>query len=728
MRSGRVEYTDRAYRQDAGQAMRGDVVRALIELITNSDDAYGDEPGEIIVRLDPPDDDGRVRLSVADQARGLTAEEMVRFFGTLGGRDSGFAEGRVVRGNLGRGAKDTSFFGRTEFEAVRDGAYSRFVLSRDGEWTLELEDVPATDELLGRVRLGPGQNGLVATLVINREHRVPGFDALAERLGRVAQLRDITSRRELVLEGPTRRGVYDIRPVVYEAPASEEILNTTLHLDDYPDAEVHLLVEAMDNRQEGSVSEESHHGLLVCSGSTIYQNTLFGLGGRLHAGWLRGRIHCDHIDQLVREYDERDASGVGHDASNPVRLIDRDRDGLVAEHPFTSALTQAVTLAVGPLIDRLEQERGVQRREGDELRRSLEQAAHALADLVTEDLDELDEPEAGTDERSRGNAPVRVIPPEVRIQTGGDQTLTVVVWDEIATRIDSVAATSDTPDVVEIVDIQAGFVSHPRLEGVSVSRVRIKALRAGDAHISVQAGTEWGKAHVVVTDEPPRQPEPPEGLQFQHARCSVTAGRRRTIAIWSDIELAAERHGEDVRVVVKTDEPGITLHADHVPLRLDEKLGWYVGRVPIEGRHVGTSTKLIATFGGQQAECTVRVVDPSDPTALGIDIQVVDEHSLSARAVVEDGPDGLLIRVLGRHPGVVKLLGRYVDGSGFERENEPEARAVLAEIIAGELAEWLLVREAERYPERFRDAASALAQRRSRLRKYLPRCQGLLLA
>ena len=39
-RSGKLDYTKRGFQMDAEDAMQGDVVRALIELITNADDAY----------------------------------------------------------------------------------------------------------------------------------------------------------------------------------------------------------------------------------------------------------------------------------------------------------------------------------------------------------------------------------------------------------------------------------------------------------------------------------------------------------------------------------------------------------------------------------------------------------------------------------------------------------------------------------------------------------------
>ena len=52
MGKNRVTYGPRAFKQDATNAMKGDIVRGLIELITNADDAYGEaQHGKIRVEV-----------------------------------------------------------------------------------------------------------------------------------------------------------------------------------------------------------------------------------------------------------------------------------------------------------------------------------------------------------------------------------------------------------------------------------------------------------------------------------------------------------------------------------------------------------------------------------------------------------------------------------------------------------------------------------------------------
>ncbi len=137
MKSGNIDYTGRAFHQDATDAMRGDIIRGLIELITNSDDAYvsmeGPKPGKITVEVEHRRNQPW-RVIVRDRAKGMTTATMENRLARLGGRTSGFESGENRRGNLGRGAKDLAAFGKVTFESICDGYYAKFVLHPDGRW------------------------------------------------------------------------------------------------------------------------------------------------------------------------------------------------------------------------------------------------------------------------------------------------------------------------------------------------------------------------------------------------------------------------------------------------------------------------------------------------------------------------------------------------------------------------------------------------------------------
>jgi len=135
---GRVSYGSRAFHQDATEAMGGDIVRALIETITNSDDAYATRPGKIKIEIEHSR--GPWKVVTRDRATGMSASRMEDAIAHLGGRTSGFEDGADVRGNLGRGSKDLAAFGPVRFESICEDQYTSMLLDPDGN--PDVDDAP----------------------------------------------------------------------------------------------------------------------------------------------------------------------------------------------------------------------------------------------------------------------------------------------------------------------------------------------------------------------------------------------------------------------------------------------------------------------------------------------------------------------------------------------------------------------------------------------------------
>src|SRR3990172_4881070 len=136
---GMTERTERGFRQDAELAMGADPIRAIVELVTNSDDAYvklgGTRKGSLRIEVDRRRK-GTVRafVMVKDRAGGMTLQEMQERLGKEAGRTSGFEGELPVRGLLGRGAKDCAAFGRVTWESVTVGEAARWELSPSGRY------------------------------------------------------------------------------------------------------------------------------------------------------------------------------------------------------------------------------------------------------------------------------------------------------------------------------------------------------------------------------------------------------------------------------------------------------------------------------------------------------------------------------------------------------------------------------------------------------------------
>ncbi len=131
----KMEYADRVAVQQADQAIRKDVVRALVELITNANDSYQrmkdaglQISGNITIEVERKHSNSILR--VRDNAEGMTAEDLDKKVGRYGEATSGFKEGRSVRGLWGRGLKDSFFgLGHGSVSSIRDGTFNRCTLS-----------------------------------------------------------------------------------------------------------------------------------------------------------------------------------------------------------------------------------------------------------------------------------------------------------------------------------------------------------------------------------------------------------------------------------------------------------------------------------------------------------------------------------------------------------------------------------------------------------------------
>jgi hypothetical protein len=214
----RVRVHDRHLSIQAQQAIGGDIVRALVELITNSDDSYRRLADAGVRRTGPAD--GRIEvemerrrdgttLRVRDYAEGMTLQHMHHGVGTYAGDTSGIREGGTVRGMWGHGLKDAILgLGHGRVMSIRDRAFCECALSSgpNGAPLYEYGDETVASQY-DRVNAGIQEgNGTVVAITIDREDvRIPQFATLSRNLALHRELRLILAnkRRDVVLHDVT---------------------------------------------------------------------------------------------------------------------------------------------------------------------------------------------------------------------------------------------------------------------------------------------------------------------------------------------------------------------------------------------------------------------------------------------------------------------------------------------------------------------------------------------
>jgi hypothetical protein len=185
----------RQFRRQFGTAIRQSLVRALAELITNSDDSYrrlrdSGRPG--FGRIDIFYDRRKRRVSVVDQAEGLDQAEMARMYPQYGGATSGLYENHNVRGYFGKGIKDVLFsMERGLVQSVKDNSvYTARFYWEDDSPLIGIDEEGRPANKAERQRLGIAQgNGTAVSFYIPEGMSLPRHDSLLRSLANFYMLR-----------------------------------------------------------------------------------------------------------------------------------------------------------------------------------------------------------------------------------------------------------------------------------------------------------------------------------------------------------------------------------------------------------------------------------------------------------------------------------------------------------------------------------------------------------
>ena len=174
-------------------------------------------------------------------------------------------------------------------------------------------------------------------------------------------------------------------------------------------------------------------------------------------------------------------------------------------------------------------------------------------------------------------------------------------------------------------------------------------------------------------------------------------------------------------VRVTSSGAGVVVRGGTVSLVFDEEQVCFVGRIEVDPRQLGASERLTAVLGSKLAECDV-LVGRFEGDGPSVSFELVDQEMGHFRAWVEENAGGVKINILGANKALKRYLG---PGPDFPCQNSPQARAVIAEIIAGEAARLVVQRKFRAAGEL--DGPAFYAEHLEYLDKYLRRCHVVMV-
>ena len=435
---GDVPMDKRLVRQ-LSQATVKDPIDAIVELVTNSHDAYtrsgymGDI--DILMKLMPK---GGHLLAVRDEACGMSYDQLMKAL-VFGGRTSGQKVGSGIRGLFGRGLKEAILgLGRGSVITCCNGEVSKlYLFSEDGNSRFKAERHPSPKLLSSELskitglRI-PKDHGTVVLIQIEKEITTPREGNLEWQIENHYALRKILQAggREIRLLYQTKGGAQNPKVLEYRKMQLKKVLEKDLTVPGLS-RRIHLTVnesqESLDPERSGGMTY-SKAGILVLTEGVPVDNQLWQFRYEDAAYYFNGELDVPSFAEMWEKDDfsvltpQRD--GLDWRKSSVCKSIEKICVEEIA--PLVAAKKDFLTSRGQPVEGKRKEQIG--------------KVCEILNDLAEELEAELEPFGGDGHDRFKGLKGIVVVPDFVGVMVGKVRPLTIYARSSLAVETPAVAS------------------------------------------------------------------------------------------------------------------------------------------------------------------------------------------------------------------------------------------------------------------------------------------------
>ncbi len=732
-------------------AAMGDVIDALVELITNSDDSYGrlyrdhkraKDGGKILIERCEQRKGQLSYLVIRDHAEGMTIERMVEILRSPGAYTSTSGD----RGYMGRGAKDCSRFGKMTFESIKDNKYHKCVLTKRAVNVIPMESHAADEMIRKQVSILHG-NGTVVTLEVDEEFKIPQLKTLSEELSSHFALQDILDEKSSS-EVLIRNGLKpDEKPerLISRHPESETILkNHEYYVPEYPGIKASLSIyKVSEPFEDDKPPRTRRYGFLIVSKRTIHERSILdqSIDRDPNSRKYFGRIECENIDILLNQYEKRRKLGESHPPENPRLIVDPERrHGLEKDHPFTSALFKEPIATMRGLLDKDRKEAQSNRKEiaNRETTDRLDRLAKAASRFLQQQIDDLEELsiDEDVDDESFVKTGVLIYPTYLNVFLGKECTLTVYVNKALIDSVNDPVVVSTDSNALEVLGSPFILRTHKSKEDKLIGTFKVRGKTLSNA-VCISAkcnGLPSAEAIAQVVEEKFKDHIFEQPLEFERDEYHIRYDSEKGIKLFAKVPDLIQNTTEVIVLSKDNTTVGIRGKCILIPVH---GTNYAEGDVRIHGKRLKAKTKISASVNGNNALTEVKVIDNKENRGPRIRFELRDEDYGNFRAqwAVHEGRPNVLL-IAGRHKSLIRYLGRIKNDGTFPGQDNPIYRVLLAEIVAEAVCRKSLQLETKERPWDFKWADlkddekisdDVIARLQQRLREFLPIAHRLMV-
>ena len=665
--------TDRGIRQGQHAAINSDPVRGFIELITNSDDAYGSNKGKVELQIEARE------ISVIDSAGGIPNLEKALEIGTDTAKS---LNNKESRGRLGRGLKDVPILAKKNsfiIQTINSKKYSKITFKNPTRYDFDEKEIDAKPKHYKRIGCDES-GGTKISFELLKTISKPKFETLRDKLANDFELRGLYEKRDVILSYGRNKTqlVCD-----YNKDGYIKKVDQTINLPTYGDIkfELYQLPKPSDDLPSKKV-RTAEAGILIYGKNNIFENTLFKYKARNGASFFHGTIVAPQIDDLYFNFDKLEEAGKDHTSDNPSYILEPSRS-LDKAHPFTLELEQEIEPILDKIFDQFDDELSsssqiLDNKSQDELERELQKI---MKSIFEEDIDE--------DDQIVLSDKIELRPMPTNILLGKKKTVSIL-GDSNFIDIDEkveILISNENITLSSSNEITFGKHRNKNITSIYTAQIPLYGNSFGESTIEVNIPNKnFTKSFTINVKE--EEEEIIDEFSFEKKTYTSKIGKEKTITILCPNKLVPKN--KMVSLSLDNNEEFQLVGGKNIKLEQFTELDCYGALVnikPLNNAGANSYTKIHGSIEGHEAICKLKI---KQDNLSGIKPKIQwdkKSHMLPERAKTERNEDTLIVTIFLQHKGIKSII----TDKGVLDSNP--SRVLLAEVFAEAILLFKLIGE-----------------------------------
>lgn len=350
IKTNKIKTSDRVTRSAMDKAMKS-LLHGAIELITNSDDSYERQNkstraycGDVRIEYKKGNQANPTIFTIKDRAEGMTREKLYEVLSNHGEEIKSMG---ASRGYFGRGLIDCSAMGDVYIHTVHSSDPNKCSKTKISHRELmfdRIETIKFNSEI--KKLTGIKKHGTCISINIpikSAKEFSPRADSLKDQIRLHYSLRNILFHKKSDFMG-TVDLKFNEEKVSYVPPGGKKIIdNHRYKVTTRNGKDIFAYFDLYKSDSELNTTTDKnldHYGILIQGKKAIHDKNFLTskYKNNSNAKYYFGKITCEYIDDLLKEFYDRDMNKKPFETDNPFCFVSDERKGIAQDHPFFKEL------------------------------------------------------------------------------------------------------------------------------------------------------------------------------------------------------------------------------------------------------------------------------------------------------------------------------------------------------------------------------------------------------